>query len=231
MTYRLSVARFDPQRSEPGVRSEYEVAMRPEQTVYDALLQVREDVDPGLAFRGSCRSGICGSCAVSVNGRPQLSCQVALGSAAAAGGPVRIDPLPAFTVLKDLVVDFDPFFDALHAALPWLVARPDYDGVQPPEVHQRVEGPAACILCGICEAEMPRGPGQATGPAGWVKAYRFAHDNRDALGRARLALFADLGLAPGEAVRRLAQVCPKNILLDLGRPVTDADISRLPGSE
>lgn len=231
MTYSLSVARFDPDRPGAGLRSEYEVAMRPEQTVYDALLKAREEIDPSLAFRGSCRSGICGGCAVAVNGRPQLCCQVALASAAAAGGPIRVDPLPNFPVLKDLVVDFDPFFDALQAALPWLVARPDYDGVQPPDVHQRLEGPAACILCGICEAELPRGSGQAAGPMGWVKAFRFAHDNRDALGQARLALFADLGLVSADAVRRLAQVCPKNILLDLGRPLSGADIARLPGAE
>lgn len=212
MPLTLIVQRFDPAGEGRAYAETFEVEAPPAASVLDALLVAAEEQAPSLAFRRMCRSGICGTCGMTVNGRPVLACQVAADEVAREGR-VEVAPLPHFRVLRDLVVDMDPFFEGLRRALPWLVANPGYDGRIPPAVSEAMETPATCVLCGICEADQPRAPGQAAGPAAWVKAYRFALDPRDALGRTRLKVLADLGLVSGDALTRLARVCPKNILL------------------
>lgn len=236
MEIELLVQRFDPDGEGKPYTQRYALELPPAASVLDALLAVADDQDPTLAFRRACRSGICGACGVRVNGRLVLGCQVPVGEAAR-GRVVEVGPLPGFPVLKDLVVDLDPFFEGLEKAMPWLVLDPSYDGRIPPEVAEAMEGPATCVLCGLCEADQPRAPGQPAGPAAWVKAYRFALDPRDLLGRTRLKVLADLGLVRQEAVNRLAQVCPKRIFLkgalDPGGPavVAGGEERKLPGGE
>jgi succinate dehydrogenase / fumarate reductase iron-sulfur subunit len=208
----LAVRRFDPAREGHAFTQTYDVEVAPSSSVLDALLEAAETQDPSLAFRRMCRSGICGTCGMSVNGRPLLSCQVPVGQAAREG-EVEVAPLPNFRVLRDLVVDMDPFFEGLRRALPWLVPNPAYDGRIAPARSEAMEVPATCVLCGICESDQPRASGAAAGPAAWVKAYRFALDPRDALGATRLKVLADLGLVARESLDRLARVCPKNIFL------------------
>lgn len=227
MPLTLLVQRFDPSGDGRSYRASFEVEVPPAASVLDALLVAAEEQDPSLAFRRMCRSGICGTCGMTVNGTPVLSCQVAAAEVAREGR-VEIGPLPHFRILRDLVVDMDPFFENLRAALPWLVANPGYDGRIPPAVSEAMEVPATCVLCGICEADQPREPGQAGGPAAWVKAYRFALDPRDALGRTRLKVLADLGLASADALARLARACPKNIFL---RGALDPGGPDFPGAE
>ncbi len=212
MRIELIVSRFDPAGEGRRCEQRYRVDVGPAASVLDALLTVADEYDPTLAFRRMCRSGICGTCGMTVNGRPVLSCQARVNEAAR-DGVVEVGPLASFPVLKDLVVDMEPFFEGLKRALPWLVANPAYDGRIAPGVSEAMEGPATCVLCGICEADQPRGPGQAAGPAAWVKAYRFALDPRDMLGRTRLKVMADLGLVGAEASARLARACPKSIFL------------------
>ncbi len=227
MPFTLIVQRFDPRGEGRAYPETFEVEVPAAASVLDALLVASEERDPTLAFRRMCRSGICGTCGMTVDGRPVLACQVAL-SDVAREGRVEVGPLPNFRVLKDLVVDIDPFFEGLQRALPWLVANPGYDGRIPPALLEAMEGPATCVLCGICEADQPRGPDEAAGPAAWVKAYRFALDPRDALGRTRLKVLADLGLVAPEALARLARVCPKNIFL---KGALDPGGPDFPGSE
>jgi succinate dehydrogenase / fumarate reductase, iron-sulfur subunit len=236
MRLTLAVRRFDPAGKGRAFTERFAVDLPEAASVLDALLEAAEAHDPSLAFRRTCRSGICGTCGMTVNGRPALSCQVQVGEAAATG-EIEVGPLPNFRVLRDLVVDMDPFFEGLRRALPWLVLNPTYDGRIAPARSEAMEGPATCVLCGICEADQPRAPGQAAGPASWVKAYRFALDPRDALGSTRLEVMADLGLVSPESVTRLARVCPKRILLrgalDPGGPAVleEGEERRLAGEE
>lgn len=199
MQYQFRIQRFNPNEDRILRFQDYQVELDPHQTVLDVLLRIWES-DPGLSFRRSCRSGICGSCAVSIDGRPRLACQTILNDLGE--GRVTVEPLPVFRVLKDLVVDIDPFLTSLKSILPWLVERPDRDGLMSPERFARLEEPAACILCGIC--------GRA---AALVKTERLAFDPRDALGLERLKLAAQLGILPEEVSRRLDH-CPKHIRLD-----------------
>jgi len=204
----LKISRFDPGMDTAPRFQRFVVGVEPNQTVLDALLCAwRQDI--GLSFRRSCRSAICGSCAVRINGRPALACQTLMEKAVAEGEPVTIEPLPHFKLLKDLVVDLEPFFESLKAVVPWLVLREDYDGRMSSEVARSLEHPATCILCGVCEADS-----ETSGtlhPAGLVKALRLSLDPRDALGAHRIRLLQ----APVEVlrlfVRELPDKCPKGI--------------------
>lgn len=208
MKLQLELEKFDPEQDSAPRWQTYSLEMEENRTVLDALLQAWEQ-DPYLSFRRSCRSGICGSCAVAVNGTPRLACQTLIKDAAGPERRVHLSPLPHFRRLKDLVVDLEPLFNSLTAALPWLLTRPDHDGRVSPEDSRRVEGPATCILCGVCNSALEP-PGRLK-PAALVKSLRLALDPRDSLGAERLKL---AGLDPEQMetfLTALAGVCPKSI--------------------
>ncbi|MEW6275583.1 MAG: 2Fe-2S iron-sulfur cluster-binding protein [Bacillota bacterium] len=206
----LKIYRFDPEKDRCPYFQNFTVSVAEQETVLDALAKAREQ-DPGLSFRRSCRSAICGSCAVAINGKPSLACHTLIRDAAGGEGCLTVEPLPHFRQIKDLVVDLDPFFESLKAVLPWILTRPEHDGRMSPEAARAVEGPATCILCGICNAALEV-PGEAK-PAALVKGLRLALDPRDTLGAARLRL---MNLPPevlSSFANDLKQKCPKKIIL------------------
>jgi succinate dehydrogenase / fumarate reductase, iron-sulfur subunit len=207
----LKICRFDPKQDSVPYFQEFVLTLEGTQTVLDALLLAWQQ-DPSLSFRRSCRSAICGSCAVRINGQAALACQTLMQKASSGGGPIIVEPLPHFRQLKDLVVDLEPFFESLKVAVPWLVMRDDYDGRMTPEVARRLEDPAKCILCGICNAETHET--MAVKPAAMVKALRLAQDPRDAVGLHRLRLLQ----VPPEVLRLflkdLPEICPKEIKIN-----------------
>lgn len=208
MEIKLRINRFDPDRDALPHFDEMSVDIEENLTVLDALMLAWQQ-DPGLSFRRSCRSAICGSCAIRINGRPALACRTSIGSVAAPDEPVVLQPLPHFRQLKDLVVDLEPFFDSLSAAIPWLVLKQDYRGRMDQERVREIESPATCILCGLCRADLEKFSGME--PAAVVKALRFALDPRDAFGLDRLR-FLHL---PPEVLKlfigELPRTCPKGI--------------------
>ncbi len=204
----LKICRFDPKQDILPFFQEFTVSMEGSQTVLDSLLLAWQQ-DPTLSFRRSCRSAICGSCAVQINGQPALACQTLISKATENGDLITIEPLPHFRQLKDLVVDLDPFFESLRATIPWLILREDYEGWMSPEVAHQLEGLATCILCGLCQAAL--GENGEIKPATLVKALRLSQDPRDALGMHRIRLMQ----VPAEVlqlfIRRLPEKCPKGI--------------------
>jgi succinate dehydrogenase / fumarate reductase iron-sulfur subunit len=206
----LNISRFNPEVDQVRYFQEFTVSVEGHHTVLDAMLQAWRR-EPGLSFRRSCRSTICGSCAISINGVPGLACQTLIRDAAGAGMLITLEPLPHFRPLKDLVVDLEPFFESLKAVIPWVVARNDYSGRMDPEVARKLESPATCILCGVCDAAVDK-PGEA-GPAALVKGLRLTLDPRDALGAHRLKLMK----VPPEIlklfIKNLADKCPKGITI------------------
>ncbi len=210
MRLTLSITRFDPQTDDTPSCREYPVDWERHETVLDLLMKARLQ-DPSLAYRRSCRSGICGSCAMFIGDRSRLACQTLVREAAADGGRLSIRPLPGFRQLKDLVVDMDPFFDALTRVLPWVITGPFHNGLISPEDSERIESPATCILCGVCDAEIRQSGGVT--PAALVKNVRLAVDPRDALGINRMKITGLTEEGPHTFWELLASVCPKGIKL------------------
>ena len=141
MRLTLNITRFDPQTDDKPYCREYTVDWERHETVLDLLLKTRRE-DPSLAFRRSCRSGICGSCAHAHRGSfPTGLPDAGPGDGRATGSSLSIKPLPGFRQLKDLVVDMDPFFDALKRVLPWVITVPHHDGLISPEDSARIEPP------------------------------------------------------------------------------------------
>ncbi len=210
MRLTLNISRFDPQTDANPAPQAYPVDWERHETVLDLLIRARQQ-DPSLAFRRSCRSGICGSCAVQIGDRSRLACQTLVREVAADGDILSIGPLRGFRQLRDLVADMDPFFAALNRVVPWVITLPDHAGLVSPEDAARIESPATCILCGVCDAELP--PAGSATPAALVKNLRLAVDPRDALGAQRLKL-AGLTAAGMRTFRELLpSLCPKGIKL------------------
>lgn len=198
---------------------------QPSSRVLDALLYVREHLDPSLGFRYSCRAGMCGSCAVVVNGKEALACQTSIGSLGTTH--VRVAPLRALPVLRDVMCDMTPFFDTFRrvdAAL--RPAEPDRATVRtlPPGAPHRalIERQNGCVTCGACfsacEWSATR-PGYL-GPAAMNRVLMLALDERDATGRKRLATVAHEGGALRcHALGNCSEVCPVDIPLREGMQV------------
>ena len=124
--------------------------------VLDALIKIKNEVDSTLTFRRSCREGICGSCAMNIDGRNGLAC---ISACDAVRGEVRIYPLPHMPVIKDLVPDLTNFYAQYASIKPWLQTRtpppPDQERLQSKEDQERVDRPSACILCACCSTSCP----------------------------------------------------------------------------
>jgi fumarate reductase iron-sulfur subunit len=210
----LSVFRFTP--GGPARRQEFDVEAGPDTTVLDALVDVQRRLDPTLAFRYACRVGMCGSCAMVVNGRERWACRTRL--AALEAGPVSVRPLYHFPLLRDLVVDMTPFTAKLRAVGAALVPAPDaepYALVPAGSAARRdIDAAIECIGCGMCVsactmvAHDPRFPG----PAALNRAFTLARDSRDRGHEARWAvLLSDDGLARCHGQGACTEVCPMGL--------------------
>lgn len=205
----IAVQRFNAEVDREAFWQSYTVEISDSRTVLDALLVIADTIDPTLAFRRTCRSGICGSCAATVNGRSCLLCQLSIAEAAGAGAdaPIRVEPLRGFRVLRDLVVDMDPFFEQFDRAGAWLIPDPAYDGLLSAEISGRLWPAMSCVMCGICSRGQDEG--SLAHPAAVSRVLSLAHDPRDAHGRARLS---GLDERPDrEFAERLRTVCPKGV--------------------
>ncbi len=209
----VTVTRFDPARDTAPYPQSFAMLVRENQTILDLLLDLAADHDPTLAFRRACRSGICGSCAVTINGMAKLACET-LVSDVLDGRDIAIGPLPHFRVLKDLVVDIDPFLDSLRNVTPWLVLKPSHHGLMSQTEVRRLEKSGECILCGICQGNTvapETDPRAEPNPAAMVKAFRLGFDPRDDLGLERAKLARDLGLLDIHPGPNGTLACPKQI--------------------
>ena len=184
--------------------------------VLDALIQLKAAVDSSLTFRRSCREGICGSCAMNINGVNRLACTTAMADLA---GDIKIYPLPHLPVIKDLVPDLTTFY-AQHAAVkPWLQSRtpppPDRERLQSKEEQERIDRPAACILCACCSTACPSywwNSERFLGPAALLAAYRWIIDSRDEAQGERLDELEDpFRLYRCHTIMNCTDACPKDL--------------------
>ena len=191
--------------------------LRTEWTVLDGLNHVKNQVDPSLAFRWSCRMGICGSCGMNVNGEPRLTCGTFLSDYAP--GPIRVEPLANFPIVRDLVVDMSDFMEKLPRVKPWIIRDDDVteiDGeyLQTPEELDAYKQFSMCINCMLCYAACPvygLDP-DFVGPAAIALAERYDLDSRDHGARERLdVLIEHEGVWGCTFVGECTRVCPKHV--------------------
>ena len=184
--------------------------------VLDALIHIKNTMDPTLAFRRSCREGVCGSCAMNIGGRNTLACTH--GWAEVPGGEVQISPLPNQPVLKDLVPDLTLFYAQYASIEPWLkteTPQPQKEWVQSPEDREKLDGLYECILCACCTTSCPSywwNGEKYLGPATLLQSYRWLIDSRDEATGERLDALEDpFKLYRCHTIMNCAQVCPKGL--------------------
>ena len=223
MRLTFTIQRFNPEVDSTAHPQEYRLDVGRGMTVLDALIRIKQECDGSLALRYSCRSAICGSCAMTINGSEKLACRTSLRKELERHGHIAVAPLRNLPVIKDLVVDMAPFWEKIRDVHPWLVSavRPPHEGVAAQMQAQGHANPQfhnvdACIMCGACVAactvyEVSKG---FAGPAALAKADRFLSDPREshASTRARLSALQDEhGIWDCTRCNFCVEVCPKDV--------------------
>ncbi|MEZ5818733.1 MAG: succinate dehydrogenase iron-sulfur subunit [Hyphomicrobiaceae bacterium] len=183
--------------------------------VLDALIKIKNEIDPTLAFRRSCREGICGSCSMNIDGRNALACQRNIEQGV---GPIHIYPLPHMRVIRDLVPDLSQFFEHYHRTEPWLQtesATPDHERLQGRDDRAKLDGLYECILCACCSAACPSywwNSDVFPGPAALLQTHRWVRDSRDENAPERVARSAEpSGIWGCRQILNCAKACPKGL--------------------
>jgi succinate dehydrogenase / fumarate reductase, iron-sulfur subunit len=223
------IYRYTPDTGENPRLDTYEVDMdNCAPMVLDALIKIKNEIDPTLTFRRSCREGICGSCAMNIDGMNALAC---LKPIEEVRGPVKIYPLPSLPVVKDLVPDLTNFYAQYAAVKPWLQSQtpppPDRERLQSKEDQEKINTPSACILCACCSTSCPSywwNSERFLGPAALLQAYRWIVDSRDEAKGERLDELEDaFRLYRCHTILNCTQACPK--ALNPGKAI--AEIKKL----
>ena len=213
-TIRLRVQRYAPTNDAEPHYDSFEIPTKPGMTVLDALFYILEKKDGTLAFRYSCRSAVCGSCATFINGRQRLACNAQI---AALGKRITIGPLPHLPIISDLVVDLHPFFQKMEMVKPYFEGHepyPEREFLQSPKQREAIDIAIDCIDCAACFSSCPMTwtDPMYPGPAALVKAARFIADSRDTARHDRLRFVGcEDGLWRCHTVFNCAEACPKSI--------------------
>ena len=213
----LRVARYRPEQESDATFDEYEVPCPKDWVVLDGLNHIKDCIDGTLAYRWSCRMGICGSCGMTVNGEPKLTCATFLADYVP--GPLRVEPLRNFPVIRDLIVDIGDFMRKLVTVKPWIVRdeeKPLSAGeyLQTPDELDDYKPYSMCINCMLCYAACPiygLDP-KFLGPAVIALAQRYNLDNRDAGAADRMDVLSEHeGIWGCTFVGECTKVCPKHV--------------------
>ena len=218
----FKVYRYDPDTGDNPRVDTYEVDVSGVSMVLDALIKIKNETDAGLAFRRSCREGVCGSCAMNINGANTLACTKGMDECGS--GDIAVYPLPHQPVVKDLVTDLTKFYEQHAYIQPYLQAKdpePKKEWLQSEEDRAKLDGLYECILCACCSTSCPsywwngdKGDPSTEylGPAALLQAYRWVADSRDQMTNERLdRLEDDFKLYRCHTIMNCAQVCPKHL--------------------
>ena len=208
------IYRYNPEKDSRPYMREYTLDAPPGMMLLDALLELKAQ-DETLSFRRSCGEGVCGSDGMNINGRNGLAC---LTSVAGLKQPIEIRPLPGQPVIRDLVIDQEPFFRQYRAAQPYLITKdpdPETERLQSPEDRDKLDGLYECILCGCCSTACPSfwwNSDKFLGPAALLQASRFIQDSRDQATDERLEQLDDAyKLYRCHTIMNCVEVCPKGL--------------------
>jgi fumarate reductase iron-sulfur subunit len=213
----VEVARYRPEAEAEPTFQTYEVPCRKDWVILDGLNHIKDHIDGTLSFRWSCRMGVCGSCGMTVNGEPKLTCATFLADYAP--GPVRVEPLRNFPVIRDVIVDIGDFMRKLSEVKPWIVRdeeKPLAEGEyrQTPAELDEYKQFSMCINCMLCYSACPvygLDP-EFIGPAAIALAQRYNLDSRDQGSRQRHEVLSKhVGIWSCTFVGECTKVCPKHV--------------------
>ncbi|MFQ5515356.1 MAG: succinate dehydrogenase/fumarate reductase iron-sulfur subunit [Myxococcota bacterium] len=215
-TVKFEVLRFRPENEEEPVWESYDVPCQPDWVVLDALNYIKDEIDPTLSHRWSCRMGVCGSCGMMVNGRPKLTCNAFVREYP---GPIRVAPLANFPIVRDLVVELESFMEKLKAVKPWIIRKIEKDVehgeyLQSPEDLDVFKQFSMCINCTLCYAACPVLAHEEgfLGPAAIALAFRYSQDSRDEGEAERFdVLNSPEGVWACSYANECSEVCPKHV--------------------
>jgi fumarate reductase iron-sulfur subunit len=215
-TVELEVVRFRPEQDEVPTTQTYEVPCLEDWVVLDALNYIKDEIDPTLSHRWSCRMGVCGSCGMMVNGTPVLTCAAFVRDYP---GPIRVGPLSNFPIVRDLVVELAGFLEKLRSVKPWIIRKVEMDPqygeyLQSPEALDAFKQYSMCINCTLCYAACPvlSHSDEFLGPAAIALAHRYNLDSRDEGNAARQdALLGERGVWHCSYANECSEVCPKHV--------------------
>ncbi len=213
---KFEVLRFRPETDKEPVLQTYEVECMEDWVVLDALNAIKDDVDPTLSHRWSCRMGVCGSCGMLVNGRPSLTCAAFVRDYE---GTIRVEPLSNFPIVRDLIVDLDGFVNKIKSVKPWIIRKLEKDLSegeyrQSPEQLDEFKQFSMCINCALCYAACPvlASEPDFVGPAAIALGHRYNLDSRDEGNAERHeTLAAGNGVWACSYANECSQVCPKHV--------------------
>lgn len=214
MKVAFKILRFDSECDAAPHWETYAVDLEPTDRVLDGLQAVKWERDGSLALRRSCAHGICGSDAMMINGRNRLACKVLVRDCRQ---PITVEPMRGFRVIKDLIVDMEPFFAKYRSITPYLVNEeppPAKERLQGPKDRERFDDTTKCILCGACTSSCPSfwANNEYVGPAAIVQAHRFLLDDRDRAPAQRLQVLSDLmGVWRCRTIFNCVEACPRGI--------------------
>jgi len=214
----VRIQRFNPELDDAPHTESYRVPALPADRLLNVLHYIKWYVDGTLTFRRSCAHGVCGSDAMRINGRNRLCCKVLVKDLIGdKKNEVTVEPIKGLPLLKDLVVDMEPFFDAYRAVKPFLITHgngPTREHVQSPADRARFDDTTKCILCAACTTSCPVYWSQDAyvGPAAIVNAHRFIFDSRDEAGKERLEILSDAeGVWRCRTTFNCTEACPRGI--------------------
>ncbi|MEA2901343.1 MAG: succinate dehydrogenase / fumarate reductase, iron-sulfur subunit [Actinomycetota bacterium] len=214
MELTLRIKRFNPEVDRKPHWETYTVEVDESDRVLDALHQVKWHVDGTLSFRRSCAHGVCGSDAMVINGKNRLACVLLVRDV---GSEITVEPIRGLPVVKDLVVDMEPFFEGYRSVLPSLIAHDEpgpRERIQSPEERARFDDTTKCILCAACTTSCPVYWSNDTyvGPAAIVNAHRFIFDSRDDAAAERLDILSQrTGVWGCRTAYNCTDACPRGI--------------------
>jgi succinate dehydrogenase / fumarate reductase, iron-sulfur subunit len=216
-TLQFKIYRYDPDKDAKPYMQDVSVDVdATDRKLLDALVKLKAK-DDSIAFRRSCREGVCGSDAMNINGRNGLACLMDIASLPE-GKPIVLRPLPGLPVIRDLIVDMTQFFKQYHSIKPYLINNdppPERERLQSPEDREELNGLYECILCACCSTACPSfwwNPDKFVGPAGLLAAYRFIADTRDQATSERLDNLEDpYRLFRCHTIMNCVDVCPKGL--------------------
>ena len=219
MQVQLRIRRFNPEVDPKPYWAEYVLDdVHRTDRVLDLLHHVKWYIDGTLSLRRSCAHGICGSDAMRINGQNRLACKVLVKHLIGGEkGTIQVEPILGLPVIKDLIVDMEPFFDHYRAVIPYFINDepvPDRERLQSPTDRERFDQATKCILCAACTTACPSfwGNGTYVGPAAIVQAHRFIFDSRDRAGEKRLAILGEEnGVWRCRTIFNCTLACPRDI--------------------